>query len=173
MSSCMSLFVTVLSFLRIVPPGKYDWKDIVLHVIWIVVGFVSSVGNTYNSVQSLDLKNIGPLELSYIGTDCVAILLTTFPFPTLAFFVMKNDYLLIEKLLPWPAQPGLLLVTMTLQIISVGTVVWRYLPVMTSLGACIFLIITQINLLILENATVLLIGTAAAHFCKKTSYIKK
>ena len=123
MQTSRSFFSSVfacLAFCRIILPLNYNLKDVFLHVAWITSGFISSVVMVFNDVYILDLKHVNPRELSYISSDIFGILMTTFPYPTMAYFVIKNEYLLRDKNLGKPKQFWLFLATVILQMISLG-----------------------------------------------------
>ena len=118
--SFFSLVLACLAFCRVILPLNYNLKDVLLHVAWITSGFISTIVMVFNDIYILDLKHVDPQELSYICSDLFGILMTTFPYPTMAYFVIKNDYLLRDKNLGKPIQFFLFLAAVILQIISLG-----------------------------------------------------
>ena len=152
-------FVKATAILRIVVPTNYNWFDILIHLIWILVGFASSVGNACNSFFINDFETINSYMISYIVTDIFLILLTTVPIPAIAYFVVKNDYFVTEANLPNPYRFGQFMVTFILHFLSLVIMAWTYLPNMLNYYLLTSLLVLIFFFFVVATNTILFIGT--------------
>ena len=168
----ISFIVRAIAFLRIVVPKNPKWTDVFVHILWILLALISSLVNVINSIYILNLKQLDSFKLSYIGADSMGVVMATIPFPLLANFVRKNDYLLFEEKLSRPVRLPHFLMTIMLQVSSMIGVPLSTFP--TTLNYFTFgcIVVSAMSTFMIAGISIFFLGVSAERFCKKVDQIK-
>lgn len=161
--SITSILLKCFTFLRILPSEKRTWLNKLGTSLWFLNGLVGCAGLLVYDFKTLNFAEFNSYNFSFVASDLISMLSASLPFPAMYYFATKNYHLLREPNLTRPLRVWHLLATVITFFLSMGSLAWVFIPAYTSFYR-VFIVMADINLLILGIAEVFIFGVASSWF---------